>query len=74
MVTSIVLGMAATVAVVLVVAVFGRNAGRREKGFAASADPSVVSWIGASGASGDCDAGATSDAGCGDGGGGGGGD
>ena len=72
MITLMVLGIAIAVLGVL----FAANARRRQNRFAASGDYAPVPWFDASsgGGSSDCDAGATSDAGCSDGGGGGGGD
>ena len=70
MITSIVFGVAVTVIVVIFAAVFAKDTRRRENRFTNSADPGAASWIAAGGGGGDCDAGATGDAGCGDGGGG----
>jgi hypothetical protein len=71
-ITLIVVGIAVTVVMVLGAALVANNAHRREIRFAPSGEAGAVTWMGASGASNDCDAGSTGDAGCGDGGGGGG--
>jgi hypothetical protein len=71
-ITLIVLGIAVTVAVVVLAGVMP-NTRRRENRFAASGERGTAPWIDVSGGGSDCDSG-TSDAGCGDGGGGGGGD
>lgn len=69
MITFIVVGIAVTVIVALFAAVVARNAHRRENRFAAYGEAGAVTWIDGGGASGDCDAGTSGDAGCGGGGG-----